>query len=250
MTVRLSPRGVLLVFEGIDGAGKTTQARALASSLRSFDLEVVETKEPTSGRWGTKLRDSASSGRLSPSEELQLFIKDRREHVENVIAPALARGAVVIVDRYFLSTAAYQGARGMDPETILRANEEFAPLPDVLFLLEVTPEVGRARIAERGDRANLFEDASGLAEAARIFSQMSREYIRRLDGTRSITELKDTILIVTYEDLIVPRMSAVAPASLDPQAVLRLTREVERDDEIPLDEKPEILSQRIRRELM
>lgn len=251
MTVPLHPRGVLVVFEGIDGAGKTTQATRLARELRGFDLEVVETKEPTNGPWGQKLRESAATGRLSASEELQLFIKDRREHVQQLVEPALQRGAVVIVDRYFLSTAAYQGARGMDPESILQANEAFAPLPDVLFLLEVTPAVGRERIAKRGDRANLFEDEAGLAAAAQIFAQVRRDYVRRLDGERAPERLAADILIATYEGYVVDRMvSGPRPPLPDAARVVQIAQEVDADDTIAVADKADVVRQRVRGELL
>ena len=102
---------MFIVFEGIDGTGKSTQVRLLAKALRELGQEVVTSKEPTDGPVGTRLRQSAEKGRLSPQEELDLFHQDRRDHVQSLIAPALERGDTVIVDRYFFSTMAYQGAR-------------------------------------------------------------------------------------------------------------------------------------------
>src|SRR6476660_6710847 len=101
-------RGILVAFEGIDGAGKTTQAELLGRHLRQAGLTVVQTKEPTSVPHGQRLRASAATGRLGKDEELQAFLDDRRDHVRTLIAPALGRGEVVIVDRYYFSTAAYQ----------------------------------------------------------------------------------------------------------------------------------------------
>src|SRR4051812_21288936 len=95
---------VLIAFEGIDGSGKSTQAAMLGAWLNGQGREVVLTKEPTNGPHGTRLRQPFMAGRLSPREELDCFVADRREHVESLIKPALARGAVVIVDRYYYST--------------------------------------------------------------------------------------------------------------------------------------------------
>jgi dTMP kinase len=177
-------RGVLVAFEGIDGSGKTTQAERLARHLRDAGFAVVLTKEPTRGPHGAKLRASASTGRLDPEAEVALFEADRREHVAQVIQPALARGEVVIVDRYFFSTAAYQGARGLDPEVILARNEAFAPAPDLLVLLEIPVAVGLARIRQRGDGAgNLFEREDALAACDAIFRRLERSYVVRIDGT-------------------------------------------------------------------
>src|SRR5689334_18751024 len=118
-------RGFLLVIEGIDGAGKSTLQRQLAEWCRGAGLQVITSREPTDGPHGRALRESARSGRLALQDELDLFLKDRREHVETLIRPALERGDVVILDRYYFSTAAYQGARGLDPAEIIQANEAF-----------------------------------------------------------------------------------------------------------------------------
>lgn len=85
-------KGRLIVFEGIDGTGKSTHIGHLRKYLEGKGLEVVQSFEPTRGRWGRMLRDSAVTGRLSVEEEVALFLKDRREHVKMLIAPALARG--------------------------------------------------------------------------------------------------------------------------------------------------------------
>ena len=95
---------MFIVFEGIDGTGKSTQVQFLADMLRAKGNEVITSKEPTDGPHGTRLRNSADTGRLSPQEELDLFHLDRREHIETLIKPTLARGAVVILDRYYFST--------------------------------------------------------------------------------------------------------------------------------------------------
>ncbi len=208
MTVRLEP-GVLVALEGIDGAGKTTQAALLESRLRALGLEVERTKEPTDGPWGRTLRASASTGRLSPDDELHAFLEDRREHVAGLIGPAVAAGKVVLVDRYYFSTAAYQGARGRDPEELLRLNEEFAPPPDLLVLLEVVPRVGVARIAARGDRGNLFEREEDLARSAAIFAALRRPYLLRLDGARPPEALADEILAAVRR---LPQVARALPA--------------------------------------
>jgi dTMP kinase len=194
MSVRLQPSGILVVFEGIDGAGKTTQAALLAERLSALGVEVVRTKEPTNGPWGQKVRASASTGRLAPADELHAFVEDRKEHVAGLIRPALAAGKAVIVDRYYFSTAAYQGARGADPDELIRTNEAFAPKPDLLVLLTVTPQVGIARIGQRGDVSNLFEREEDLARSAAIFARLDGSYLLRLDGNRSIEELAGEIL--------------------------------------------------------
>ncbi len=175
--------GRLVAFEGVDGAGKTTQLRRLAEVLRARGREVVTTKEPTDGPIGRRIRETARTGRLPPAEELALFLQDRRAHVDEVIRPALARGAVVLVDRYFYSTAAYQGARGLDPADILARNEAFAPVPDVVLLLELPPETGVSRVRGRDGAENLFERLEDLRACDRVFRALDRPEIARVDAS-------------------------------------------------------------------
>ena len=169
------PHGLFIVLEGIDGTGKSTQAKQLAEWFREQGREVVASREPTDGPWGTKIRATAATGRLSPAEALDYFLRDRREHVEQLIAPALAAGKVVILDRYYFSTMAYQGSRGVDPEEIRRQNEVFAPVPDLLFILDVDVDTALTRIGGRGDTANEFEKHESLAKCREVFLSLAGE---------------------------------------------------------------------------
>jgi dTMP kinase len=207
-TVRL-PHGILIAIEGIDGAGKTTQANRLAERLRAGGLDVVQTKEPTNGPFGQKLRASSVEGRLSPDEELALFLADRAEHVERLIRPSLQAGKVVIVDRYYFSTVAYQGARGTKAiDELLRMNEAFAPEPDLLFVLDVPAPVGIERIRARGDTANLFEKLDDLVLSQRIFAALDKPYLRRLDGMASIEDVGAEMLQLFDEGPLRDRLCA------------------------------------------
>lgn len=170
------------MIEGIDGTGKSTQARRLAAWLRERGHQVVLDREPTDGPWGRKLRESADRGRLAPEEELELFLRDRREHVENLIAPSLAEGKVVVLDRYYFSTMAYQGSRGFDPAAIRRANEEFAPVPDLLLILDLGVDAALARIGARGDTTNAFEKHESLERCRAVFLALAAEpFVRVID---------------------------------------------------------------------
>ncbi|MDE0858898.1 MAG: dTMP kinase [Akkermansiaceae bacterium] len=174
---------MFIVFEGIDGTGKSTQVQFLADALRAKGHEVITSKEPTDGPHGTRLRNSAETGRLSPQEELDLFHLDRREHVETLIKPALARGAAVILDRYYFSTMAYQGLRGFDPQEIRETNEKFAPVPDHVFILEVPIDVALSRIGARDGETNEFEQRGALEGCHKIFSALPDNFIHRIDAT-------------------------------------------------------------------
>ncbi len=185
---------MFIVFEGIDGTGKSTQVKLLAEALRAKGREVIVSKEPTDGPHGTRLRQSAETGRLSAQEELDLFHLDRREHVETLIRPALARGAVVILDRYYFSTMAYQGIRGFNPTEIRRINEEFAPLPDLVFVLELDLDTALSRIGVRDGEANEFEQRDALQQCHDVFASLDDEFIRRIDAGQSPDNVHAEIL--------------------------------------------------------
>ena len=184
---------MFIVFEGIDGTGKSTQVKLLAEVFRAKGREVIVSKEPTDGPHGTRLRHSAEAGRLSAQEELDLFHLDRREHVKSLINPGLARGAVVILDRYYFSTMAYQGIRGFDPAEIRRINETFAPLPDLVFILELDLDTALSRIGVRDGRANEFEQREALQKCHDVFASLSDKFVRRIDAKQSPTEVHKEI---------------------------------------------------------
>ena len=178
-------RGLLVVFEGIDGAGKSTQMRRLVLLARALGFECVESREPTCGQYGKQLRDSAASGRLSRHEEHALLLLDRREHVETLVAPALARGAVVLLDRYYFSSIAYQAGPDLSAEQIRADNEAFAPLPDLLLILDLPVQAGLARIGARGDRPNAFEAVATLEHCREVYRSFAAEpYARLIDATQ------------------------------------------------------------------
>lgn len=189
-------RGLFFVFEGLDGSGKSTQLRLLAESLQQTGRQVVSTFEPTDGAFGRKIRQMMRHrDALAPGEELELFLADRREHVRDLITPSLAAGKIVLCDRYFLSTAAYQGALGHDPEQLLAQNESFAPIPDLVLLIELPAAEGVHRIRSlRGETPNDFEKESYLAQVGIIFASLSRPYIVRIRGDRPVAEIQGEIL--------------------------------------------------------
>ena len=145
----MNKEGKLIVIEGIDGTGKSTQSGLLAEHLRAQGREVIESHEPTNGPWGRKLRESATTGRLTIEDELEYFLKDRKQHVDELINPIVKRGGIVILDRYYFSSMAYQGYRGIDPTEIRAKNEVFAPVPDHLIILDLPVKTALERIGAR-----------------------------------------------------------------------------------------------------
>ena len=187
-------KGLFIVIEGIDGTGKSTQARRLGDWFVARGREVVLSREPTDGPWGKKLRESAATGRLSPEDELQYFLNDRRQHVEEIIQPSLTAGKVVILDRYYFSTMAYQGARGFDPAEIRRLNEEFAPVPDLLLILDLDVDTAHQRIGHRGDSTNEFEKKESLERCREIFLTLTEEpFCRVIDSNGDLDSVSDKI---------------------------------------------------------
>lgn len=188
-------KGLFIVIEGIDGTGKSTQSRLLGDWFSSQGREVVLSREPTAGPWGKKVRESGATGRLSPEDELQYFLNDRRQHVEELIAPSLAAGKVVILDRYYFSTMAYQGARGFDPAEIRRKNESFAPVPDLLLIMDLEVETALHRIGVRGETANEFEKKDNLERCRDIFLSLRDEnFVRVINADQSETQVAESIV--------------------------------------------------------
>ncbi|MFB9150624.1 dTMP kinase [Roseovarius ramblicola] len=190
----MSGRGLFVSFEGIDGSGKSTQARLLAGHLRGAGHEVVLTREPGGSPGAEEIRKLLLTGagdRWSPETELLLFTAARRDHLERVIAPALDRGAVVISDRFADSTRVYQGVgradlRGQVDElhALMIARE-----PDLTLLIDMEPGAGLARAAARGGGEGRFE-SFGEDLQARLrsgFLALAGEYPDRIsviDGDR------------------------------------------------------------------
>lgn len=186
--------GLLFAIDGIDGAGKTTQVIALKEVLEKSGLEVVCSKEPTEGIHGMKLRQSAHDGRHSLEDELALFIADRKEHVQTKIRPALETGKVVILDRYFYSTLAYQGARGADLKSI-ESEVLDTPIPDKTFILDLPPAVAVSRIRDgRNETPNEFENEDYLGKVREIFQAMQFDEMKVIDSTMPPSLITKAIL--------------------------------------------------------
>lgn len=187
-------KGMLIAFEGIDGTGKTSQLQELANYLRHKGKDVVETREPTDGPYGKKIRALYTNRHtVTMEEELDLFIADRREHVAECIQPALDKGWVVLTDRYYYSTAAYQGALGADPKSIFQRNA-FAPRPDLVLLLTMGVDVSLRRIQEqRQEQLNDFEQAAQLEQVAALFASFDDPAIVRIEAGGAFAEVQQKI---------------------------------------------------------
>ena len=197
-------KGFLVAFEGIDGSGKTTQAKLLYEYLKSEGLSVVLSKEPTDSIYGQKIKKLAQGERdlTKPLDEYRLFINDRKIHVENLIKPALREKKIVILDRYYFSTIAYQGALGLDTREIKEENELFSPIPEIVFLLNVPPRIGIIRIQKgREEKPNLFEQEKYLSDVSKIFNGLNEDYIVTFDGVDRADIIHNKIINV-IDDIV------------------------------------------------
>ena len=187
-------QGILIVLEGIDGAGKSTQAEILINRLQERGYDVVYFREPSTGKWGQEIKKKAAHpDSLSPEEELDLFLRDRKENVENNLRPALEEKKIVILDRYYFSTIAYQGAKGIDQERIRIANQEFVVEPDLVFILDVDPREGLDRIKNRKNKDRLFERAEYLVKVREIFRSFRGERFFHIDASKPKKEISAEI---------------------------------------------------------
>jgi dTMP kinase len=192
-------KGALIVLDGIDGTGKTTQAKRLLATLQKRGMDAVYFREPSDSQYGVAIKKKATiAGSLTPEEELDLFQKDRKENVEHNLKPALRQNKVIVLDRYYFSTIAYQGARGFDAESIRHQNESFAVLPDVVFILDITPKKGLDRISiGRGKMESHFEREDYLLKVREIFRSFEGDNIHHIDASRPEEEIyKDIERIV------------------------------------------------------
>ncbi len=166
-------QGRFITFEGGEGVGKSTQIRRLSARLTEAGREVVATREPGGSPGAEAIRDLLVKGaadRWSPVTETLLMYAARRDHIERVIRPALARGAWVVCDRYADSTRAYQGAAGGTDPGLIAAMETFVleeVRPDLTLVFDMAPEAGLARAADRTHAETRFE-SKGAAFHARL----------------------------------------------------------------------------------
>jgi dTMP kinase len=192
------PRGVFITFEGVEGAGKTTQIARLAASLQQSGHEVCVTREPGGDALAEAVRNLLLHQEMTPRAELLLFLAARAQNVERVVRPHLEAGGVVLCDRFTDSSLAYQGvARGLGRDTVDQLNV-FATgglVPDLTVLLDLPPEIGLAR---QSDHNRMEAEALAFHQAVRegFLSEARRDPARFsvLDAMLPIEDLHHRIL--------------------------------------------------------
>jgi len=189
---------LFIVFEGIDGSGKSTQAAMLNDYFNSNNINSTLMMEPSNGKWGREIRNILKGDVVPPAEEqLKLFLLDREDDAETNISPALESLQSIVMDRYYYSNAAYQGAMGLDPEFILEENRKRNfPEPDRIYFIDILPETAMERISVRNGsgQREIFEKQSFLEKVRDIFISMKDEKFIPVDGSGSAEEIHQKII--------------------------------------------------------
>ncbi len=191
---------LFIVFEGIDGSGKSTQADLLHGYCKKNDIPSILFREPTGGPWGKKIR-AMLSGELKTDVkgQLELFLRDREYDVCNNIMPALEEGKLVILDRYYYSTAAYQGGEQYTTREIIAMNVSRGfPRPDRVYLIDIDPPTALRRVGERNPgREEIFEKKQFLEKVRKNYLELADETFCVVNGNRKQEEIYYDI----YHDL-------------------------------------------------
>jgi dTMP kinase len=198
---------LFIVFEGIEGAGKTTQAKLLYDYLITQGHKAVLTREPGGTSLGKKIREIllSDTDEIFPSKaELFLYEADRNIHVHNIIKPSLENGITVICDRYIYSTLAYQGyARGLDINLIKNLNDIATDgvYPDIVFLIDIPVELSLKRLGNSKDRIEKesLEFHKKLREGFLKIAQENKDRFFVIDGTKSQDEIFRKVIEVLEE---------------------------------------------------
>jgi len=190
-------RPLFVVFEGIDGSGKTTICEEVHRHYASAGLPVVRLREPSAGVGGKRMRDMLRSGALpGPDEQLRLFMRDREDDVTANVRPALEAGKIVLMDRYYHSNAAYQGALGLDPREVIAENiRKGFPEPDRVYLVDLEPAEALRRVRGRnGAESDAFENEKFLSAVRRAYLSVTDKSFLVLDGTRAVRDIAETVV--------------------------------------------------------
>ena len=203
--------GMFIVIEGIDGAGKSTQAKLLAEWFEEKGHEVVLTKEPTDTAFGKLIRKLVLTGgkegiidgaRISHEAEALLFAADRAEHVAKLIKPSIEAGKIVISDRYFYSSLAYQWARGLDLEWLIDLNR-FAVRPDLVILLDLPVKESMKRINGRSIKSEFDRIAELQKRVRENYLKLAERFpeMRIVNALASVEDIHNDIVALVEHEL-------------------------------------------------
>ncbi|GMA63973.1 dTMP kinase [Alicyclobacillus fastidiosus] len=211
-------RGLFITFEGIDGAGKTTQVNRLASALQAAGVDVVCTREPGGTKLGDEIRAlllSRDNQGMTPRTEALLYAASRAQHVEEVILPSLQAGKVVLCDRFVDASIAYQGGGlGLGEQAVAGLNE-FAVhgvMPDLTIMFELPLEDARTRLCQSRGRGQLdrieARDAAYFSRVQAVFAklaQAAQERIHMVDARLPVDALEQEIYHIVWKYIKTPK---------------------------------------------
>ena len=195
--------GKFIAFEGLDGAGSTTQAEKLTRYLKERGEKVHLTKEPTNNLIGGMIRGQLTKEWRTGPECLQLlFTADRAHHLEKEVIPLLKQGITVITDRYFFSSVAFGSLGIADREWLQKINDRFI-LPDITFMLNVSPRICLQRINESRFHLELFEEEENMEKIWRTYETLAQEFkdVYVINGEKTVEEVFTDITKVVNEFL-------------------------------------------------
>lgn len=192
-------RPLFVVFEGIDGSGKTTICGEVQRHYLEAGLPVIGLREPSDGPWGKRIREMIRSGSMpEPGEQLLLFMRDREDDVTSNVRPALEAGKIVLMDRYYHSNAAYQGALGLDAGHVIRENlRKGFPEPDRVYLVDLDAAEALRRVRGRdgaeGGR-DAFENEKFLSAVRQAYLSMADRSFLVLDGRLAVRDIVEIVV--------------------------------------------------------
>lgn len=196
--------GIFIVIDGMDGSGKSEMVKSLQSYIQSKNkkYDILTTREPTDGTYGKEIRKllaKEKEPKFNAKYLLELFIKDRKEHVNEVIIPFLKNKSagkdlnVIICDRYYYSTIAFQETQGLDINILINKNKEF-PKPNIAFIMDINPEIALERIKQR--QKEKFERLDFMKELRGKFLELSKfldDNIKIVDASKEKSEVFEQI---------------------------------------------------------
>ncbi|MGB2691055.1 MAG: dTMP kinase [Thermodesulfobacteriota bacterium] len=202
---------MFITFEGVEGSGKSTQAKLLAELLTQIGHKVTLTREPGWGQLGELIRKVILDERsleLDPFSELCLFCADRAQHVRDFINPKLKAGEIVICDRYFDSTVVYQGnGRKLDKSLVnkMAKASTLDLIPDITFLLNLPVKTGLTRLQSRGDITKMDEEPVEFHELIRqgymLIARREPDRIKKINADRDVTEIHNEIRSIVIDSI-------------------------------------------------